>query len=332
MNSEHSVERTLPPNLISALLRGFDTIANHLHLILFPLALDLFLWLGPRLSLEKLFQGMMLQVFTLNGTETAEVTDLLKVSQETWMELLQRFNLFSAFSTIPVGVPSLMNGRLPVQTPAGLPATWQMGSFSSVLVLWAAFALTGILLGTLYFKLTAQAALQDDIAWTHTFQHLAWSFAQVFLLTILWGILLVALSIPLSLVVSLVFSTGSWFGQLLLLLLAGFIVWLLLPLLFSAHGIFVNGLRFLASLRQGVRLTQVTLPGTGLFFLSVFVLSQGMNLLWQIPAESSWWSLVGIFGHAFIMTALLASSFVYYRDAERWTRYLINQFRPQAVS
>lgn len=332
MNSENSHGKTLPPNLVTALLRGFDSIANHLYLILFPLALDLFLWFGPRLSLEKLLQSLVLNLFNLNGTESAEVAELLEVSQQTWTELLQRFNLFSALSTIPVGVPSLMAGRLPLGSPAGLPFTWQLDSSVVVITLWIVFGLAGILLGTFYFKLTAQAALQDEVAWGQTLRQIGWSFTQVTLLTLLWIVLLVVLAIPLSLVVSLIFSTGSWFGQLLLLLLAGFVVWMILPLLFSAHGIFVNGQRFLVSLRQGIRLTQMTLPGTGLFFLSVFVLSRGMNLLWQIPAESSWWSLVGILGHAFIMTALLAGSFVYYRDADRWTRYLISKFRSQAVA
>jgi hypothetical protein len=68
----------------------------------------------------------------------------------------------------------------------------------------------------------------------------------------------------------------------------------------------------------GVRITNATLPTTVLFFLSIFVLTQGLDILWQIPPSSSWLSLLGIAGHAFIVSGLLSASFVYYRDADRW--------------
>ena len=52
--------------------------------------------------------------------------------------------------------------------------------------------------------------------------------------------------------------------------------------------------------------------------LSVFILSQGLDYLWNVPPNDSWVILVGIFGHAFIATALLSASFVYYRDMTVW--------------
>jgi hypothetical protein len=54
--------------------------------------------------------------------------------------------------------------------------------------------------------------------------------------------------------------------------------------------------------------------------MAVFILSQGLDLLWQVPPDTSWMSLVGIAGHAFITTGLLAASFVYYRDGIRWVQ------------
>jgi hypothetical protein len=40
----------------------------------------------------------------------------------------------------------------------------------------------------------------------------------------------------------------------------------------------------------------------------------GQSLLWRTPPDTSWMTLVGIFGNAFINTALLAASFIYYRN------------------
>jgi hypothetical protein len=56
--------------------------------------------------------------------------------------------------------------------------------------------------------------------------------------------------------------------------------------------------------------------------LSVFVLTQGLDILWRIPPSNSWLTLLGIAGHAFVTTGLLSASFVYYRDADRWARNL----------
>jgi hypothetical protein len=43
-----------------------------------------------------------------------------------------------------------------------------------------------------------------------------------------------------------------------------------------------------------------------------------MNLLWELPDPTSWLTLIGIAGHAFIVTRLLAATFIYYRDGLRW--------------
>jgi hypothetical protein len=72
-------------------------------------------------------------------------------------------------------------------------------------------------------------------------------------------------------------------------------------------------------------LTRLTLPKTSLLFLSMLVISEGLDTLWRVPGERSWMSFVGVLGHAFVSTSLLAASFIYYRDATRWVQRLIQQ-------
>jgi hypothetical protein len=45
-----------PVGVIESLAAGFETVASHLGLILFPMALDVFLWLGPHLSINPIMQ------------------------------------------------------------------------------------------------------------------------------------------------------------------------------------------------------------------------------------------------------------------------------------
>jgi len=55
------------------------------------------------------------------------------------------------------------------------------------------------------------------------------------------------------------------------------------------------------------------------------VISEGLNILWNMPPADSWLVLVGIAGHAFISASLLAASFVYYRDALTWIQKVIQK-------
>jgi len=85
----------------------------------------------------------------------------------------------------------------------------------------------------------------------------------------------------------------------------------------------VNQNNFFTSVKVSANLPRRTLPTTVLFVLAVFLLSKGLDILWLVPSETSWLLIVGILGHAFVTTALIASSFVYYQDALRWIREIV---------
>jgi hypothetical protein len=144
-------------------------------------------------------------------------------------------------------------------------------------------------------------------------------------LTIFLAILLTAIGIPFMVLTSIIFlvtgSAASW----IMIILAGILLWLLLPIVFSPHGIFVSYQHMFHSFLNGFRLAHSSPSKTSLFILMAFVISQGMDVLWQTPPEDSWLSLVGIFGHAFISTGLLAASFVYYKQAEKRLQAILQQ-------
>lgn len=58
-----------PPKLIEALTSGFNSVTNNIYLILFPIILDTFLWLGPHLRIKQLVEPFVL-------TMTNSVSDL----------------------------------------------------------------------------------------------------------------------------------------------------------------------------------------------------------------------------------------------------------------
>ena len=245
---------------------------------------------------------------------------MLSTGRELWLALVERFNLLGVLRAYPVGIPSLMVSRSPVAVPAGAPLVWQAPSFGAVILFWLLLTLAGLVIGTLYFAVVSQAALLEKMSLRHAVEQWPWASKQVILLALLWLGVLLVISIPFSCVLTILILSGVGLGGFAPLVYGGLLIWLLLPLVFSPHGIFVNQRHMWASVRDGAHLVRLTLPTTGLLILIILVISEGLDTLWRVPPETSWLSLVGLVGHAFVTTGLLATTFVYYRDTDRWIK------------
>ena len=86
-----------------------------------------------------------------------------------------------------------------------------------------------------------------------------------------------------------------------------------------------------AAIRDSAQVMRYTLPVSGILILLVLVLSEGLDVLWRIPAETSWFSLVGVAGHAFVNTSLLAATFIYFHDADKWLQQMLSQNNTPAL-
>ena len=321
MNSIPQAKTALPPRLMSALTSGFNLVAGHIYLLLLPLGLDLLLWFGPHFSLKTLLQPIIADwlkgIQVMGGSEMLNMTSSI---QGLWEVLLERFNLLSFLSTIPVGVPSLLVGTAPVQNPLGMPVAYDVSSWSQAVSGWLLFSLLGLVLGSLYFGMVARSTASQ--AEPFSLARAVWEGGQVILLTLLLILLLILLTIPVTLVATILAMISPGLAQLALLLMSFILLWLFIPLIFSPHGIFAARQNMLRSMLISARMVRLLFPGIGMFLLSVLILAQGMGYLWRIPDESSWLMLAGILGNAFISTGLLAASFFYYRGAISWVETL----------
>jgi hypothetical protein len=96
MEPDTLTETNTAPRLISTITEGFNIISNRIYLILFPLLLDVFLWLGPHLRIKLLLQPYVNSV--LSSMPELSNSDFLEMSQwtsELWDIVLNHFNLFS---------------------------------------------------------------------------------------------------------------------------------------------------------------------------------------------------------------------------------------------
>jgi hypothetical protein len=321
-----------PPGVISSLKAGFDAVSSHIGLILLPVALDIFLWLGPRLSIGGLVNPFFKLMFDEARTTLTSAADLKRFTdfQSGFSEVLARFNLLSLLSrlqTFPIGISSLLAQTMPVKTPLGSQGVVQVSSLPGLMGLMFLLILFGWIAGGLYFRWVSGTALgyaKPEVEISYV-----WAILQTLILSVIWFIGLMMILIPVMIVLTLLtlLSPALASGAFFVILLLSF--WLIVPLFFTPHGIFVRKQNAFHSIFTSLRMARFTLPTSGLFVLSVLLLTTGLNYLWSVPPDDSWMLLVGIAGHAFITTALLAASFVYYRDMNTWLQTVFEQLQPK---
>jgi hypothetical protein len=178
-------------------------------------------------------------------------------------------------------------------------------------------------MGSLYFAFVADASLSEKLDLRQILSRWPRSSLQMFGLALTCALVIFLLTIPASIFLSVSMVGGTPLWQCALPLYGLFALWLILPLMFSPHGVFVHQYNLFESLKASVKMVRKTLPSTVIFLGVALLISKGLDLLWLAPQDTSWLLVVGILGHAFVATSLLAASFVYYRDADRWTRQAI---------
>jgi hypothetical protein len=324
MQTETNSITITPPKLIASIAAGFNTVANHIHLILFPIALDLLLWFGPRLRIKTMAEPFISEfnrVMAEMGTENS--AEMVRLGKEFWSSVLERFNLLSALRTFPVGVTSLFSSTAPISSPVGEAAQIEITSIFSFVGLWLIVIVIGIAAGSVYFHQIARYSIEEQSRFS--LQQVGRQYIQTLLLTFSLLILLLLFAIPMMLTLSVMLMFSPGLAQFALFFMTLLLLWLILPLVFAPHGIFANKQSVLMSIQTSIHLVRFYLPGTGLFLLTALLFSQGMDVIWRVPPETSWMSLVGVLGHAFITTALLSASFIYYAGGIRWMRENVNR-------
>lgn len=315
-----------PPGVIGSLRAGFDAIASKPLVILVPLALDLLLWLGPRLRIERLFQPIFDEIARyarFSGIPAADLSTL-QDNSALLLEQLQQYNLLSSLRTFPIGVFSLMSGSMPGQTPWGTPSIIHVDSVFTLLGWLMLLTLVGWTCGGLFFRWVSLVVIDPSQGVDIRFSQ---SIFQTILLSVLYFMLAIVIGAPLMIVLALVVAASPLLAQGMLLILGLLSMWLIVPVFFTPHGIFMRHQNAFTSIYTSLRMARFTLPTSSLFVLSVLLIAIGLNFVWNIPTSDSWMTLIGIAGHAFITTSLLAASFIYYRDMQVWLQTVFEKLK-----
>ena len=299
--------------------RGFETVLSHISLIALPLLLDMFLWLGPQLSVAPLIAevGVLLEVQLRSSDIPYEMYETV---QNTLVDVGESLNVFGLLSTAPLGVPSMMVASVSGGTPLGSELRIPVTSGASLFGLTVGLSVAGLFLGTMFFGPIARQVLPEAVRWTDE-QYLAllWSprlrligFAcAVLLAMLLFGFLKAMLSALLSMLHAVLGGMATSLG-------IAFWLWALFFVAFTVHGVVMHNRNLLPALRNSLRLVRWNMPAVIGLFVLIIVLSWGLGFLWSLPPGDSWLLLAGITAHAFVATGVVAATFHFYQDRLRW--------------
>ena len=318
-----SESRFEKPNIIQALLSGFNTIANKPYLILLPILLDLFLWFGPAWRVDEYFAPLINRMTKLPNIDNIGYAEILESYQDYWQQIITDFNLASSLRTLPIGVPSLMVSKPSFLNPIGNPLIFSLKSNLQVLGVSILFLLIGYLLGNIYYRSISGQVIkstQDNDIKSHLKV-----FSQIILMPFLLLIIILLISIPLLLIFTLITLISPSIGQFVLIIASVFIIWVVMPLIFTPHCIFLYQQNLISAMMTSISVVKTSMGQTSLFLILSIVLMEGMDYLWRSPSVDNWFLFVGILGHAFIVTAVIASSFHYFIDATRFTQSVMNK-------
>jgi hypothetical protein len=336
--------------VIDSLSKGFSTISRHLWILLIPILLDVFLWLGPQASIEELVMGTFQAVEQELATLSVQDTELLRAFQDTLQEVIPRYNAFSMLRVGMLGVPSLLIwGGARLGSPStyeslwvaflgitNMPdllvsvsdaefirsSTWQIGGEGVWLLLSLGLTLAGIAIGCVFMTAMSRSVSesQEGFAFWRRVLKTATRFVLFWLLRL---VVLVALGIPFMLVFSVLSMLSLGLAALFSTIILGMITWLSFYLIFFIASLVSNDITIWQALWNSFNVVLRNFWSTVWLFVLINLIGGGMTILWQQLSTGSWWTLLAIVGNAYIGTSLVAASLIFYRDRyQRWRQAL----------
>lgn len=292
-------------SIIDTLSAGFATVARKLWLLILPVALDLFLWFGPKLSIAPVIERMVTTFRSAMESMTpavgvdANYTQVFETMVDGLQTVVSRANLLALLAWNSMGIPSIAGAR-PIN-----PATDRIiavPGYGQMVLLQALIMLVGLFLACLFWGMLAQAVRGEQFDLAKLLGRIPAYWVYFLVIMIPLGIVLVA-------IVSFSFLVGP---------LAPFIwvaiLWTLFLVSFVPQAITLAEEKPLRALLASLTIVRRNFWSALGLVLLTGVIGQGLGLVWQRLMTSTVGMAIAILANAFIGTGLSAAMFVFFRE------------------
>lgn len=305
------------PSITRVLGEGFNKTAENLYLLVLPVMIDLLIWLGPRLRIYELFHNEIDAIFTeINKNAPQELSMQIGSLYDSMVLLIRDLNLTSMLGSIPFSIPALFGGMILPGSPLPGMRTIEINSFFTGLILVIILGIIGLVLGIFYYSIIGQTCAYSR--GKLTFRKFLKNASNIVLMLLALFAAGLVLLLPVSCLFTLLAFISISVAQVISLILFLGLAWLIIPLFFTPHAILLSDFRLMDAIKLSWRMSRWLSGPTSFFIIACVILFQGLNLIWTIPSSDSWLLLIGIFGHAFISTALICASFILYQQNLKW--------------
>jgi hypothetical protein len=305
------MDRTRGAGIIDTISSAYGLVSRWPALLVPPILLDLFLWFGPRLSVEAPIQALA-DLLASQG-EAGQQQEMVAVVRNAAAQS-------DLFALLALQVPSMMRLLVPSQTPLAdnrpvLAVEEPSTAFLGALLL----ILAGLLLSMVYLVPIARVVRDGKIGLAGVAPAVGrgWLRQVALLLLLIAGALAIAL--PLALVTALLAAAGIGLLPLMNFVISVAAVWLVVYLFFAIDAIVISEVGPLRAIRYSVAVVRHNFwSSLGLIGLTL-VISLGLQEIFKLIARSVVGVPIVIVVNAYISTGLAAASMLFYRERlARW--------------
>jgi hypothetical protein len=297
--------------IIDTLSAGFATVAKNLWLMVVPVALDVGLWLAPKLSIAPVVDRLVATMRSATqalGTASggdADLTQMIEALNTTLQQGVGRTNLFSMLAWGRLGVPGVAGLR---QIQPAVDRILEISSYGQWFGVQVALLLVGLLLTCIYLGMVGQTVRGEGVHLGKLSRRLPTYWLHMLLYMVPMGLLLFS-----------VLGSSMLLGALAFLFW-GLLIWVIVYLAFVPQAITMSEEKPLRAVLASFAVVRSSLwPSLGLLIL-VNVLSLGLSVLWSRLLGSGVGTAAAILLNAYVGTSLSAATFIFFRDklAERY--------------
>lgn len=291
--------------VIDAIADGCFAVARRPYLLLPPIALDLWYWLGDRLTSAPLIEAVLRTAAQAGPVDATTVTGLRQLEGD--------FNLFALLALgIRVLLPNITSDALARPWPQGVltPGGWPLVILAAVVL-----GLAGVFALAIYLAGLAQAVRGEPFDARALVRR-----APVFWLRLLGlaaivtgGILLLALPVVLLAVVLVLAGVNP--GPLLVLTIVP-LLWLYFFLALAPEAIVVSDVGPFDAIRLSVKVVRRNFWAMLGLLAATLLIAEGFPLLWGQLTRQLAGVPIAIVGNAFLVTGLTAAAMYFYRDRQ----------------
>lgn len=302
--------------VIDAISTGFERVFRHPWLLIIPILLDLFLWVGPRLDASALYDQLSPSLKQMSTGLDTDSQQAVQEMDQVMKDFLTHYNLYAWLSVGIVGVQTInssLDATAKLVTGA-MPTVSQIGDLGGYLLAAVGLSLIGLCLAGFFWALLGLQFRDEAFSLTAWLKRGAVLSVRLLSLAVTLLIGVVLLMLPISMLTVFVGALSIGLASFIPALALTALTWLAFYFLFTVHGLVLYQFTWQKAARFSAMIARVFfVPTLGLAVLSLAIYI-GLGLIWDSIAPDSWLRLIAIVGNAFIATGLAMASLVYYQN------------------